>query len=117
MTRRSVAGFSQFVLEPVDVVIVSSRITADQSRRIRNRIAWVAAAAAAAVAAAYDLFQEIGIAGSAAKDAAQPSETNRRPVSACVCVYATDQFAEAFFQQYRTAIEIRNMGLTLASPA
>ena len=98
---------------------MTSRIAADQSRRIRNRIAWVAAvaAAAAAAAAAYDLFQEIGIAGSAAKDAAQPSETNRRLVSACVCVYATDQFAETFFQQYRTAIEIRNMCLTLASPA
>ena len=63
---------------------MTSRIAADQSRRIRNRIAWIVVVAAAA--AAYDLFQEIGIASSAAKDAAQPSETNRRSVSVCVCV-------------------------------
>lgn len=63
---------------------MTSRIAADQSRRIQNRIAWIVVAAAAAAAAAYDLFQEIGIAGSAAKDAAQPSETNRRSVSVCV---------------------------------
>ena len=75
VARRTVASFSQFVFEPMNVVVVSARIVADQPRRIDNRIALVAAAAAAADA--NDLFQEFGIARSAAKDAAKPSKKDR----------------------------------------